>query len=102
MTNRADFWMIAVSLFIAIAGFAVYRWSRRNRVERIKAWIREYLWTRYGELPVPLQINCTDDPLWPVLVAFNHPRSGIGLRLQFSCARAPTSYTLTSEKEAPR
>jgi hypothetical protein len=35
--------------------------------------VKNYLCVRYGELPNPLSINCSDDPLWPVLVAFDTP-----------------------------
>lgn len=83
----------------AIAGFAVYRWRQRARVRGVKAWVAAYLTDRYGTPPDDLAVNCSDDPLWPVLVAFAHPRTGAAHRLRFACAVQPASCTLLSETE---
>jgi len=100
MANRAEILMIVTGFFLALAAFAVYRWRQERRVDRITTWVTEYVLAHYGQVPAPLQINCTDDHLWPVLVAFDCPRSGTRRRLQFSCAGAPSTYALVSVKEA--
>lgn len=86
----------------ATAAFAVYRWRQRNRVRRVEKWVKDYLCARYGELPNPLSINCSDDPLWPVLVAFDTPRTGIRHSMQFTCGGRDSTYALLSEKEEER
>ncbi len=86
----------------AIAACAIYRWRQRKRVRRIKRWVKDYLSVRYGALPNSLSINCSDDLLWPVFVAFDAPRTGIRHSLQFTCARAHSSFALLSEHETGR
>jgi hypothetical protein len=87
---------------VSLAAFTVYRWWQRGRVRRIKAWVSRYLSDRYGVLPGHLNINCSDDPLWPVLVGFDHPTNGMRHSLQFACAGRPFTYSLTSETDEPR
>jgi hypothetical protein len=53
-------------------------------------------------VPGRLTINCTDDRQWPVLVAFDDPRTGIRHNLQFDCAGSPSSYSLLTEEEENR
>ena len=65
-------------------------------------WVKDYLRVRYGELADPLSINCSNDPLWPVLVAFDAPSTGIRHRMQFTCGGRQTTYALHSEKEEER
>ena len=87
---------------VALAAFVVYRWQQKKRIRRIEKWVKEYLSGRYGELPNPLRINCSDDPLWPVLVAFDTPSTGIRHSLQFACGRGHSTFALVSEKEEKR
>lgn len=84
----------------AMAAFVVYRWWQKKRTRRIETWVKDYLCIRYGELPNPLSINCSDDPLWPVLVAFDTPRTGTRHSMQFTCGGRHSTYALLSEKEA--
>ena len=86
----------------AAAGFVVYRWRQQERIRRVEKWVKDYLCVRYGELPQRLRINCSDDALWPVLVAFDAPRTGSRHSLQFTCAGAESTFALLAEKEAQR
>jgi hypothetical protein len=92
---------VVALVFTALAAFAVHRWRQRRRVLRVKEWVKSYLLTRYGEEPGHLDINCSDDPLWPVLVGFDLPRTGVRHSLRFSC-HGPSSLSLLSEKEDAR
>lgn len=92
---------MACMAVVALAAVIVYRWGQRGRIRRIKAWVGRYLSDRYGALPSRLTINCSDDPLWPVLVGFDHPTSGMRHSLQFACAGRPSAYSLQSETDAP-
>ncbi len=83
----------------AAAAFVWYRWRQRQRVRRVTTWVEQYLYTRYGQIPDPLSINCSDDLLWPVLVGYKAPRTGIRHNLQFSCGTTHASLALLSEKE---
>jgi hypothetical protein len=83
----------------ALAAFAVYRWRQRQRVRQVERWVREYLAVRYGALPNHPSINCSDDPLWPVLVAFDNPRTGTRHHLQFACPGPPSTFALLSAEE---
>lgn len=100
-SNVAALIAMAGLAVVSAAAFAVYRWGQRGRVRRIKAWVGRYLSDRYGTLPSRLTINCSDDPLWPVLVGFDHPTSGMRHSLQFTCVGRPSAYSLQSEKNAP-
>ena len=93
---------LAVGSVAGLVVYAVYRWRQRRRVHRVETWVKEYLSGRYGELPNPLHINCSDDRLWPVLVAFASPRTGVQHRLQFNCPGAGSSLALLSEEEESR
>jgi hypothetical protein len=46
-----------------------------------------------------LNVNCSDDPLWPVLVSFDDPRTGIRHRLQFACSGQQSTFSLRAETE---
>jgi hypothetical protein len=94
--------VVAVLVLVALAAFAAYRWQQRTRVRRVKDWVKEFLVARYGDLPIHLNINCSDDLLWPVFVTFNEPRSGILHRLQFACGGQQSSFSVLSEKEEKR
>ena len=89
-------------VLVALAAFASYRWQQRKRVRSVEGRVREYLVSRYGGLPDRLDINCSEDPLWPVLVSFDDPRTGTRSRLQFSCAGPASALCLLLEKEEGR
>jgi hypothetical protein len=90
---------MAAMVIAGSAAYAVYRWQQRRRVHRIKGWVKEYLSNRYGELPASLRIDCSDDRLWPVLVDFIGPRTGVRHRLQFTCDGTHSTFALISDKE---
>jgi hypothetical protein len=72
--------LLGMAAVVVIAGpvvYAIYRWQQRRRVHRVERWVKEYLSGRYGELPAALHIACSDDRLWPVLVDFTGPRTGV-------------------------
>jgi hypothetical protein len=92
----------AVLVLAALAAFASYRWRQRERVRRVEEWVKEFVVARCGDLPNHLNINCSDDRLWPVLVAYDEPRSGIRRSLQFGCGGAHSTFSLLSEKEEKR
>jgi hypothetical protein len=79
---------------VALVGFIIYRWRQRDRVRRIRSWIANYLATRFGAPPNRLNINCSDDPLWPVLVGFDHPTTGFRHVLRFACAGSSSSWAV--------
>lgn len=81
------------------AGVVIYRWWQDRRVSRVKEWVHEYLRGRYGASPDSLNINCSYDTYWPVLVNYKDPKSGLRRYLQFSCPGAYTTFALLSEKE---
>src|SRR5436305_177191 len=83
----------------ALAAFAIYRQRQRQRVRRIESQVKEYLSGRYGGLPNPLSINCSDDPLWPVLVNFDFPHTGVHHRLQFACGGRRPTFSLLAANE---
>ncbi len=88
---------MAAAALLAVVAVAVYRQGRHRRARRVEASARAYLFDRYGQLPKNLTINCSDDTLWPVLVAFDHPKSGVRQRLQFGVRERDTSLALLSE-----
>jgi len=90
---------------LATAGLALwacYQWGQRRRVRRVERWVGDYLVARYAGLPDRLHIHCSDDPLWPVLVDFADPHTGIRHDLQFSCTGPQSTLWLLSEKEEKR
>jgi hypothetical protein len=101
-TNAEMLMAVAVLVVTALAAFAVYRWRQQRYVRQVKRWVEGYLSTRYGELPNHLNINCSDDRLWPVLVAFDHPRTGLRHSLQVACWGPQSTFSLLSEKEETR
>jgi hypothetical protein len=90
--------MAAVTVAVLFA-YAVYRRRQGRRVHRVEMRVKEYLSDRFGELPASLHIDCSDDRLWPVLVDFSSPRTGVRHRLQFHCPGKGSSLALLSEKE---
>jgi hypothetical protein len=86
----------------ALAGVSLYRWQQRIRVRQVGGSIKDYLVARFGKLPDHLSINCSDDTLWPVLVAFDDARTGSRHSLQFACLGPPSTLSLLSEKEETR
>ena len=93
---------VRAAALLALAAFAFYRWRMRERARRIKGWVTEYLVARHGAPLVDLHINCSDDPLWPVLASCRNPRTGARHSLRFSCPGAPSTFALDSESEEPR
>jgi len=91
--------LIAMVAFMMLAAFTVYRWCQRRRVRRVETWVREYLSARYGELPDHLNINCSDDRRWPVLVDFKGSRIGSRRNLQFACGGPESTFSLLSDRE---
>ena len=73
-----------------------YRMKQRNRVQGVAQRVREYLRQRYGTLPDELNVNCSDDARWPVLVSFVDPQSGHRQHLQFKCGASLSSFALSS------
>jgi hypothetical protein len=103
MQNSAEALVgMAVLALVALAAVAVYRWQQRKRVRQVEEGVKEYLVVRYGALPDHLNINCSDDPLWPVLVAFDNPHTGSRHSLQFDFRGPPSTLSLLSEKEERR
>ena len=90
---------VAVFLLAALTAFALYRWRQRDRARRVEAWVGAYLSDRFGRLPDALSVNCSDDRWWPVLVAFDHPGTGIRHRLQFTCYGPPATFAILAEKD---
>lgn len=90
---------MAAPVIAGLVVYVIYRWLQRRRVHRIEGWVEEYLSNRYGELPPSLRIACSDDRLWPVLVDFIGPRTGVRHRLQFTCDGTHSTFALLSSKE---
>ena len=100
MPTSAEVLMGMVVLgFTALAVLALSRWQRRGRVRRVEGLVRNYLAARYNGLPGHLQIQCSDDPLWPVLVAFDGPCAGTRRRFLFGCSGPRSALSVISEKE---
>jgi hypothetical protein len=93
---------MAVLALATAAAVAFYRGQQRKHVREVGTWVKDYILARYGEVPQPLHINCSNDSLWPVLVDFDSPRTGIRHRLQFACAGPRSAFSLLSEKEEKR
>lgn len=93
---------IVAILVPAVVAIAVYRWRQRQRACHIAKEVKAFLLTRYGELPTNLNINCSDDRLWPVLVTFDRPGTDIRLLLQFAFPGHMSPASLLSEAEQPR
>jgi len=90
---------VAAGSVTSLLAYAIYRWRQRRRAHLVGKWVREYLCGQYGEVPVPLHVNCSDDRLWPVMVDFSSPRTGVRHRLQFACPGAGASFALLSDRE---
>jgi hypothetical protein len=89
---------MAAAALLAVVVVAVYRRGWHRRALRVGTSARAYLFNQYGQLPKNLTINCSDDTLWPVLVAFDRPKTGVRHRLQFGVRERDTSLALLSEK----
>jgi hypothetical protein len=90
---------VTVGLFVGLVVYATYRWQQRRRVRRVEQSVQGYLVGRYGELPSPVEINCSDDRRWPVLVNFTERGAGIRHRLQFDCPGSGAALSLRSDKQ---
>ena len=93
---------ITVLLLTVIVTVVVYRWRQRQRARHIVKEIEAFLLTRYEELPAHLNINASDDRLWPVLVSFDKPGTDIRLLLQFAFPGHMSRASLLSEAEQSR
>ncbi|HVS35776.1 MAG TPA: hypothetical protein VMS17_09350 [Gemmataceae bacterium] len=102
MTSAEVLVLSVTAVLTAVVAFALYKWLQRQRVSRITKWVKDYLFVRFGGTPNRLTINCSDDPLWPVLAAFDDPRTGVQHRLQFICAGPASTFLLLSELEESR
>jgi hypothetical protein len=104
MTVASSEVLIGAALLVlaALAAFAVHRRRMRARVCRVEGWVRDYLTHQYGSLPAGLNVNCTDDTHWPVLVAFDDPATGSRRRLQFSCPGPSSTFSLLPGTEDAR
>ena len=91
-------WVAALAA-VALAAFVLYRWRQREHVRQVGARVKEFLIARYGQLPEHLHINCSNDPLWPVLVGFDRPGLGTRHGMQFICPGLPSTLALLSENE---
>lgn len=91
--------MIVIVAVMALAALAFYKWWQRRRVLRVERWIKEYVSVQYGQLPDHLNINCSDDRLWPVLVTLENSRTGSRHSLQFACAGPESTFSLLSDRE---
>ena len=89
--------LVPVLAIAAIGAFFVYRWRQRQRVLAMNVGIREYLCQRFGQLPDNLTINCSDDPLWPILVSFTTPPYDDKHHLQFMYSGPISTLALLSE-----
>lgn len=101
MNSQAQTAAIVALVFAALAAFALYRWRQRRRACEVKRRVEEYLLARYGAVPPGVDVNCSNDPLWPVLVDFDHLRTGARHRLQFHCGPPASPLSLTSESVGP-
>lgn len=97
MDNTPLFSVMAGLAISALIAIAIYRWAQRERVRRVGAWIEDYLSLNSNVVPLHLNINCSDDRSWPVLVEFDDARTGARHNLQFTCAGLPSSFRLVSE-----
>jgi hypothetical protein len=89
--------LISLLLLCGLLLFAIYSQRKRQRALRITKWIRDYLSQNYGALvPDSLHINCSDDPLWPVIVRFTELKTGSRLCLQFASPESPKSIQVLS------
>ena len=82
--------------------WANYQWRQERRVTRIHAWVNDYLRSRFGEMPARLNILCSHDGLWPVLVRIDTPGTGIRHSVQFTCPGRESEWMFLSEKDEER
>jgi hypothetical protein len=98
-----NYWgMVGVPIAVGLAALALYKWRRSQRTRLVGESVKGFLTNRYGDLPKHLTIDCSDDALWPVLVAFDNPQTGARQRLQFDVRERDSTVSLRSEKEEPR
>jgi len=102
MPNALQVLVPAVLVVTALAALALYRWRQHVRTRRVGLRVNEYLVARCGTLPTSLHVDCSNDPLWPVLVAFVDPRTGVRHRLRFDCCGPHSALSLISEKADER
>ena len=93
--------MAAMGL-MAVEAVVAYTWRQKKRIRGVEKRVKEFLRVRYGELPDSLSIHCSHDPHWPVLVAFDAPRTGIRHTLQFTCGEKVSTFAVVSDREESR
>jgi hypothetical protein len=95
--------MLALAGGVAIVGLivlAIFRAQQRERVRRINAWVRDYLFLNHkSDFLRDLRINCSSDSLWPVIVRFIDSRTGVHHCLQFACSGSTSTFCLKSASE---
>ena len=95
--------IIAGMVVGVLATFAIYRATQRERVRRVQAWIKDYLFLNHlCDTPVDLNINCSNDQLWPVIVRFVDSQNGLRHCLQFMCSGSPSTFRLRSATNEAR
>jgi len=87
---------VTTLVVVTLVVFALYRWQQRRRVCHVAVWVKEFLRKCYGALPNDVNIDCSDDQLWPVLVGFREPGTGTRRDLRFSC-QGPESAWFVEE-----
>ena len=95
--NSPMVYLVASLVIAAIGALCVHRWRQRTRVLAVNVKIKEYMRQRFGQLPDNLRINCSDDPLWPILVGFTTPPYDDRHNLQFMCSGPISKLALSSE-----
>lgn len=98
-SNELLIGMAVLVVITCVAAVVIFKWQKQRRVHQVETWVRKYLYNRYGRLPDHLHINCSDDLLWPVLVNFHAPRTGVLHSLEFACGGPQPTWVRRSERE---
>jgi hypothetical protein len=88
----------AVALLV-VAVLAVYKMQQRRRVDHIKQKVMEYLTQRFRTQPAELNIDCSNDANWPILVRFSSPTTGHWQRMQFAYSNKNSTLSMLSDSE---
>lgn len=98
MLSRFDVSLGFCIMLTAFAAFILYRTHQFRHARLVNGLVKNYLMTRYGELPSALSIDCSDDRLWPILVKFDHPNPETRHRLEFMCPGSKSTFKLVKEE----